>query len=300
MKLIESDTSSFEGQAYRQVSEPGYEITEGRVPSFKNSDPNESETSPSDPGKRNDPEGATVIFRNWQPYRMERALIVKAIDPHATYKRYDPANETTAFREFAAIQEELSGENNAPIIRFANKYGLLANSGIENSDPLSHWLQHIHDMSVAVNLWEARKAENWDFIDEQIVNRYNHYYLLDDGDYTYRLDNKFGPKPPANKAEAASHLICQIIYMSMNRDIYLFPFPMMNKDNTRSKILFYHLNLSDSLWWSFANAVTNDLNFRKCEMCPNYFEVKAKKRRYEKRYCSQACQKRADRQKTAG
>ena len=123
--------SSYYKIGYRVVSKGGYEITEGQVLTV--------DVNPIGPEiSSSDPEYMDSTLRSYKAHSSkETALIVKAINPYASDTHYDPATKTIAFREFAAIEEELPNKNYTPIIRFANKYGYLTNTAIEKFDPLS-------------------------------------------------------------------------------------------------------------------------------------------------------------------
>ena len=66
----------------------------------------------------------------------------------------------------------------------------------------------------------------------------------------------------------------------------------MNKANTGTDMFVRPKDLLSALWLQLAHAVSRNLEFKQCAVCSTFFEVKSKKRRFEKIYCSDKCRKR--------
>ena len=70
-----------------------------------------------------------------------------------------------------------------------------------------------------------------------------------------------------------------------------------NPTNTGTDMIVRPKNLISALWLQLANTVSRNLEFKQCAACSTFFEVKSKKRRFEKIYCSDKCRKRVSARK---
>ena len=104
--------------------------------------------------------------------------------------------------------------------------------------------------------------------------------------HRYKISNH-GQTPPRNYSEAAYHYICAIA--NRNLENTLTTKIIVNPTNTNTDMVVHTKNLFSALWLQFAHAVSRNLEFKQCADCSTFFEVKSKKRKNEKIYCSDRC-----------
>jgi len=96
-----------------------------------------------------------------------------------------------------------------------------------------------------------------------------------------------GQTPPRNSSEAAYHYICNIVNTKLNDS--LITEISANPTNTGTDMTVHPKDLISALWLQLAHVVSRNLEFKQCADCSTFFEVKSKKRKNEKIYCSDRC-----------
>ena len=234
---------------------------------------------------------------------------IRPIDPNSTKRIYNMMEHAGAYYEFAhalinlliykkgklTLHGKYSDLDDC-MIKFANKYGLLTISPYKESTTM--WLNNMVNMSTAVASLEMIKEGN--------LEELKHFFVRDGNKFKIRVDNEIAPNdhldistngqtPPRNYSEAAYHFISTVVNYNVKDSLVMEIF--VNPTNTSTDMIVRPKDLLSALWLQLANAVSRNLEFKQCIACPTFFEVKSKKRRFEKTYCSDRCRKRVSAQK---
>jgi len=114
-------------------------------------------------------------------------------------------------------------------------------------------------------------------------------------EFSLPLEVAGGLVMPANELEAAKHFICQICNIRLMQKFSGALF--MDNRNIHPEFIINTHSLINVLWFNVTQAITRNLKFKQCEECTSYIQIKSKKRRFEKRFCSSRCQKRSGRKR---
>lgn len=229
---------------------------------------------------------------------------IEPIDPKSTKRMYNIMEHTGAYYEFAHSFNDLFiykkgkltlkgkySDLDDRIIKFANKYGLLTTPSYKESTTM--WLDNITNMGTAVASLECIKEGNL----EELKN----HFIKEDNKFKIRVGSEVAPNdypdiptsgqtPPRNYSEAAYHFISYVVNYHIKDSLTTEIF--VNPTNTSTDMIVRPNNLLSALWLQLAHAVSRNLEFKQCAACSTFFEVKSKKRRFEKIYCSDRCRKR--------
>jgi len=245
------------------------------------------------------------------------------IDSDSSAKTYKLMEYPGLFMEFASIRNE---EN---MINFANNYGLLHGSD-ESGDSIFLWNDQVSKMNIVINIINSiRKNESHKIIKQHINNQItcitnieflsstpfkgtetsivkNIYekdgrFFLEQIDLFDVKENKFtyihkqiplrGKTRPANINEAIHHYISALVDQNIKDCLSLQA--SVNNRNTGLELTTNPIDLLAALWLQLAYFISKSLDFKQCADCPRFFEVKSKKRKNEKIYCSDRCRVRA-------
>jgi len=182
------------------------------------------------------------------------------------------------------------------LIKFANKYGLLTNHSYgERLDYI--WLFKILEMYKSVSFLQYVKDRDLEVFEEEIVIRedgkfaiVSEYRFMGDGEIiesSYTEIPTMGETPPRNRSEAAYHYICSVVNKNLKDLLVTGIIP--NRTNTGTEMFVRPKDLLSALWLQFAHALSRNLEFKQCAACSTFFEVKSKKRKNQKIYCSDRC-----------
>jgi len=222
---------------------------------------------------------------------------------------YDPLRKGFEAKQKHKDIENISAFDDC-IIKFANKYGMLSNYLSPLCEEISFWLINMGNMMIGVSSLDMIKTGNKEELEQ--------FFMYEDGKFLNRVNfiiNKFsvsvtsveiptigsveiatiGQTPPRNFTEVAYHNICQIINENLKDS--LVTEIIVNKANTGTDMFVRPKDLLSALWLQLAHSVSRNLEFKQCAACSTFFEVKSKKRRFEKIYCSDRCRKRVSAQK---
>ena len=154
------------------------------------------------------------------------------------------------------VDEDLKDSKNK-IIEFANKYGLLTTTLTRGYlDSLSSWYSHVKEMDFAFYILELIKQQT----------------------------------PPQNELNTTYDFICEIVNIKL-KDCVTTNI-ISNSRNTGVQMAMYPKDLIRALWLQLAHSLSRNLECKQCAACSTFFEVKSKKRRFERKYCSDKCGKR--------
>jgi len=228
---------------------------------------------------------------------------VRPIDPQSTSRVYNLMEHAGAYYEFAYSMIKKSTNKSTPhkkeyfddyIIKFANKYGLLTTS--DHGDDSVIWISNFYSMALAVG--SLQKINNGDIEglefylikeDGKFYIRPRHVYSLSEFDDRINIPI-IGQTPPRNYSEAAHHYISHLVNLNLKDS--LVTEIIVNPTNTGTDMIVRPKDLLSALWLQLAHAANRNLEFKQCVACSTFFEVKSKKRRFEKIYCSDRCRKR--------
>jgi hypothetical protein len=169
-------------------------------------------------------------------------------EPFSLFER-----EPVTFLEFADIPKTHKG-----VIAFADRYGLLSASGLEDVD---QWYGSIRAMKKAVSAWEHAKATH-DFSKiVQLVDRRAQFSSFD------------------ALSEDRGVPVC----VNLNQDGSHGPVQLSIRPGT----------LIDALWVELALAIIGNYNYRACSVCGAYYRIEAGGDRPDKTYCSDKCRMKA-------
>lgn len=182
------------------------------------------------------------------------------------------------------------------LIKFANKYGLLTNHSYgERIDYI--WLFKILEMHRSISFLRYIKDEDLEELEEEIVKRedgkfaiVSDYIFMRGGeiiDSSYTEIPTIGQTPPRNRSEAAYHYICSVVNKNLKDVLVTGIIP--NRFNTGTEMFVRPKDLVSALWLQLEHALSRNLEFKQCAACSTFFEVKSKKRKNQKIYCSERC-----------
>ena len=240
---------------------------------------------------------------------------IRLIDPTGPKRIFNLMENPGAYNEFSTLFTEyfyifVSNENkdirkdfnlDEYLIKFANKYGMLCNPSSPIKENTELWIGHMMKMFTAVHSFVSPKEED----SESLKN----FFTRDGDKFRYRFHYvgmpllitpaneipTIGQTPPRNYSEAAYHYICYVANSALKNS--LTTEIVVNKTNTGTDMIVRPKDLISALWLQVAQAVSRNLEFKQCEDCSTFFEVKSKKRRFEKIYCSDKCRKRVSARK---
>jgi len=217
---------------------------------------------------------------------------IRPIDPKSTRRIFNLTDYPAAYYELAnSINDFLSTNERTKlydsIIKFTNKYGFL--SIAPHSTDVMAWRYDTLSMKSAVLVWEGIKSGNSEFLKTIIAKR--------DGKFIVKIydaiikDNvvssTYVQTPPRNYFEAAYHHISNVVNANLKDS--LVTEIIVNQTNTGTDMSVRPTDLLSALWLQMAHAVSRNLEFKQCVACSTFFEVKSKKRKNEKIYCSDRC-----------
>ena len=221
----------------------------------------------------------------------EFVRFIKPIDPKSTKRIFNLMDYPGAFAELASPYLEWIGGKEDIIddafIKFANKYGLLTRPSFD--EDTSIWRHHMELMSIAIISLAYIKMGDVDQLDR--------LFILEDGKFKVIADvinhagksdiQIIGQTPPRNSSEAAYHYICNVVNKNLNDS--LITEISANPTNTGTDMTVHPKDLISALWLQLAHVVSRNQEFKQCAACSTFFEVKSKKRKNEKIYCSDRC-----------
>jgi len=239
--------------------------------------------------------------------------------PVRSYKLMDHPG---LFQEFGNLDSE------SKIIEFANKYGLLQKPFSKGDSWFFLWMEQISLMYFLITAHElikignAEKLEALTTVDikkeftigypkpeDDFANRYLRLMVnivRDGGNYAitypfFNIDKRdldlgqvkiphMGKTPPKNRIEAIYNFICVLLNQQLKNAMSIQT--TLNSRNNGVEMTAQPKDLLSALWLQFAHYVSRNLEFKQCADCSNFFEVKSKKRRFAKIYCSDRCRTR--------
>jgi len=245
---------------------------------------------------------------------IETTAHISPIDHTSPMNSYSLMNYPGLFMEFASLGEP------EPTINFANKHGLLKRPHDQSEPVFSLWLRNIRRMRLYIGIIaRIREGSSNDDIKEFVINdgfeklpigtppfirdiiEKNGVFFVDrvikvlldedenvvKAEYQLRQIPKSGIKNPTNLREAFYHYVSLSINYHLENCLVFRT--NVNDWNTGVDISLQPKDLLSALWLQLSYFVSKNLEFKKCAECTNYFEVKAKKRKNEKIYCSDRC-----------
>jgi transposase-like protein len=244
--------------------------------------------------------------------------------------RYQPlAAYSGLFRNFAATDPSLDA-----IKSFADRYGVLGGNlrkrivlyghGRGSHHPMGFgehvddWIKEIMVMRLAVDLWEAARQGDSDYLEAMISWAPEHARVsidthpdLERGQlpekpaYVHRAviaDERLDPEilarfVPGDLIAPALHCMQSLV----NEHLHHRASPRLLWEPNRDRLGLYIVpdGLIGALWLQFARAVERDARFRQCTECTTWFEVAPGRGRTDKQFCSTACRTRAYRKRQA-
>lgn len=176
--------------------------------------------------------------------------------------------------------------------KFANKYGLL--TGLSEREDSDLWFNNMFEMYSLVSCIESIKTRNVEELKDYIIRKDDKFYFVfyEGTEDRLSIDDTIeistcGQTPPRDYSEAAYHYICFMVNIKLRDSLETEIF--VNPTNTGTDMDVYPKDLLSALWLQFAHMVCHNLDFKQCAACSTFFEVKSKKRRNEKIYCSDRC-----------
>jgi len=218
-------------------------------------------------------------------------FFVKPIDPKSSKRIFNLTDYPGAYCELANCYSQFG--LNEPIIKFANKYGLLTNPSIGEARHI--WSACMERFYFSVDYLEQIKSGDLESLKSDFIIieddkfKFNNTDFGTDGTvYDHYIEiPTIGQTPPRSYSEATYHYICNIVNINLKDS--LVTEIIVNKTNTGTDMNVRPKNLLSALSLQLANAVSRNLEFKQCAACSTFFKVKAKKRKNEKIYCSDRC-----------
>jgi hypothetical protein len=244
--------------------------------------------------------------------------------------RYQPLSAFSGlFRDFAATDPNLDA-----IKSFADRFGLLGGNlrrrvvlydqGRGGKHPMGFgehvddWVKEIMVMRLAIDLWEAARQGDTDYLGRMISWAPEHARVSIDTHpdlqvgqlpqkpaHVHRAviaDERLDPEilarfVPGDPIGPALHCMQSLI----NDHLHHRASPRLLWEPNRDRLGLYIVpdGLIGALWLQFARAVERDARFRQCAECTTWFEVAPGRGRTDKQFCSTACRTRAYRKRQA-
>jgi len=232
---------------------------------------------------------------------------IKPIDTKSSKRIFNLTDYPGAYSEFAyayisclrALRSYSGGFDPHmfdSFIKFANKYGLLTNHS--NGERIDYiWFFKLLEMHNSISFLRFIKDGDLEELEERIGTRedgkfaiVNEYEFMEDGEIiesSYTEIPTMGETSPRNRSEAAYHYICSVVNKNLKDLLVTEIIP--NRINTGTEMFVRPKNLLSALWLQLAHALSRNLEFKQCAACSTFFEVKSKKRKHQKIYCSERC-----------
>ncbi|MET0049235.1 MAG: hypothetical protein ABW066_15765 [Sedimenticola sp.] len=230
-------------------------------------------------------------------------------------RKYDPFEVEGLFKTFSSIETTTGG-----ILKFAKKYGtydfpqsfvfpnksqaedFLDPQSMVKAEPLkpidgdsiNKWFVHIRLMKLMIDLWEnieaiAPKCIHWEGYDRVFYETPNGKHLIASHDNNRHLFRELRPGDSIQPAKA--YLLSAI--SDQLQEVTL----AMSIIDGRPQPFIKPSKLLDAMWLQFAMAIAEEKQFKACEYCGTYFEVKPGRGQKTKRFCSVNCRTMANRKK---
>jgi len=236
-------------------------------------------------------------------YEIESYL--RPINPKSPIRGYNLMDHPGVFYEFAEIfshakflgYAELIAHGGEPLweempndrlIKFVNKYGLLTYT--PPRDSLYDMYTRVSKMAYAVFILKLIQQSDIQGLKEIFHKTDGNFicnFIKDDEQTRFEMRSSLWSTPPQNELDAAYGLICLWANKQLEDCISTRIFP--NSRNTATEMSTYPKDMNSALWLQLAHAVSRNLEFKQCAACSTFFEVKSKKRKNEKIYCSDRC-----------
>lgn len=175
------------------------------------------------------------------------------------------------------------------IIEFVNKYGLLTETFPGGyADSFSDWFSHVNIMSFAIYILELIEQSNIQKLKNIIhMEKDNFIYIPSGLNTAPRWASIKCQTPPQSELEAAYGLISSLVNTKLKDCVSTNI--ISNSRNSGVDMVLRPKDSVSALWLQFAHALSRNLEFKQCAACSTFFEVKSKKRKNEKIYCSDRC-----------
>jgi len=234
----------------------------------------------------------------------EFKVYIRPIDSKSSKRIFNLTEYPGAYYEFILPFREASAEKPICIedymCKFVNKYGLLTE--LSKVEDLDLWFKNMLDMYELVLCIENIKTGNLEGLKNYIIRKDGEFnFLLCEGpEDRLSIDDTIeiptcGETPPRDYSEAAYHYICFMVGIKLRDSLATEIF--VNHTNTGAVMDVYPKDLLSALWLQFAHMVCRNLEFKQCAACSTFFEVKSKKRKNEKIYCSDRCRVRVEKRR---
>ena len=205
----------------------------------------------------------------------------------------------------------------------------LLDNSLASGERFGMWKAHIEEMKRLSNLWDLLQSKDplkgKDQLEKQViqntgnshrwvfVSRPRIYELIKSRQHrnpkTHALDPKkfletdfaYAFELPANfenptPEDAAHHYLLENINEMLSDIRPMIAWDMTNPLSKHLDLIMRPNSLKDALWLQFAQAVTRDTKFERCDRCKKWFQLGAKNSQ-KKMFCSTACKQAAWRQK---
>jgi hypothetical protein len=237
-----------------------------------------------------------ITYESWVSgycWRQSRDAFVLEIRPRGQVNRcYNVfLDEPALFKTFAD-----TAPNADSVLAFANRYG-----AIKEQLPLSEWKTEIGQMKGLIVLWEAAKNGDSEALKPFVLKQ-------DERDIFWHLPEPYMQEDETQDVPAWNN---QTYPPRSNDDLprQAFPYlaeristslignaePVVTWDWRKGRCLFTHAptNLLGAMYVQFARALEGAKDYRRCEGCSGWLEVKRKNNPKPALYCSRSCRNRA-------
>ena len=237
-------------------------------------------------------------------------------------RKYYPLREYTClFRIFAEIHPSPEG-----ILAFANQYGLL---GIEldadpgrlmpflgTAEPVNFWQAEIKAMGNALLLWDLAASDDNETL-EEYLRPFVEMVKVDIGSIDAQMDGsddpvwqpdtgelrwfRTNPEIPELFASGEVKLIAlKRVQAIVNEHLGSRVSPRVLWDDYRKGgwgLYFVPGSLAGAIWVQFAQAITENRDYRRCRQCDSWFVIDHYNARTNRYFCSNACRSKAYRER---
>jgi hypothetical protein len=226
--------------------------------------------------------------------KKESALRIQQYDPMRAYPGL--------FRTFAALEP-----TDEAILQFSMRFGWLqgaysvvtAKGEEKKGEPVDLWTEQIATMKCTVDMWDMFQSKDRAGLAKYIEWReFEGVFFKGAANVEGRLV-EFPPFhseliPDGDTRLPAIYQIIHMVTKGLHQGVRLQL--AYDLDDNQAQLRQVPINLLACLWLQLANTISERICHRQCPGCGTWFEIGGKGARTDKKYCSDACRMRVNRE----
>lgn len=233
---------------------------------------------------------APIPGYRWAPGQAGDPELVEVATPPREVREYAPlAADNPVFLHFADAAPTEDG-----YLEFANSFGALGISRREipravNGEPLSTWKQEHAHLTQAVRLWRAALENDLQALRSVIRwTRSSVVYETDQFGQAFTRTASpviYSRLRHGQLVQPAWHFLQSMVNQAIRARVA----PQLLWHDEKLRLYFRPDSLRAAMWLQLARAIAGKAEYRRCEICSAWFELKPGVNRADKRLCTDAC-----------